>query len=252
MMQFTYNLKSCISMQKYALILICLLFPSLVSAGDNTVIYSKNLGSGIIMEQTDTKTLIKLKWRTLLSYSNESKKVPFIWDEWCSLYTEKIIKESSDNNIWTQKQKIWDSLWGGLQKQCMREQYQKVIQVSKIAGTNRFLELRKSWYEWADSTVIDLITKATQHIGEAIVEKVIAGKSGTYIQTNESKWDCHGNIYLVNLSGKFISQFSMCKIAKNTDTTILTSFELLANRRFQVTYVLNEKTITQIYTVKTK
>ncbi len=46
-------------MIKYTLILSCLLFPIIVSAG--AVIFSKDLGSGIVMEQTDSKTFIKLK-----------------------------------------------------------------------------------------------------------------------------------------------------------------------------------------------
>lgn len=235
-------------MIKYTLILSCLLFPIIVSAG--AVIFSKDLGSGIVMEQTDSKTFIKLKWKILKSYSNKSKSVPFIWNEWCSLYTEKLLKLS--NNNWDQRQIIWDSLWEKWQRQCIRERYQKSIQIIAITGTTRFVTLRQVWYEWFITMLIDLKNSTTQDIGDSDVEKVITGKSGVYMQVNSSKWDCHGDIYLVNSSGKFILQFSMCKVAKDTDTAIVDSFELLMNQRFQVTYMFNDKAFTKIYPIQTK
>ncbi len=44
----------------------------------------------------------------------------------------------------------------------------------------------------------------------------------------------------------------MCKVAKDTDTAIVDSFELLMNQRFQVTYMFNDKAFTKIYPIQTK
>jgi hypothetical protein len=239
-------------MKKYILILLCLIFPSLVSARVNTVIYSKDLGTGIVMEQTDTQTYIKLRWRVLKSYSNVSKRVPFIWDEGCNAYSKKILDLNLDAFDGTKKQAIWDDLWVKWQQECMREYHRRAISMNKLNETNRFVTILHGWYEGFDASIIDLQSGNIQDIGESDIKKVVTGKSGTYIETDPARWDCHGEIYMVTPVGKFISQFSMCKIAKDNDTAIMNSFELLNNQRLQVTYTLNDTTMTKIYPIKTK
>lgn len=223
---------------KKIILLILLSLSYTTFASDDSILHRENIGYWVSIEQTQTKTLVRYKWKIVQSFIH-TENITWLLDEWCVALSAKKLGEKIRTPGYVEQ--VWEKFTQKEKDDCIWEYVRKAIHVESIWGTKKLIVLTKSGYEWHESWLISIKNGNIQPIWNSFISGIQVGKSGTYIQTYEDRSNCSGAIYLFNNQNKFIEQFSICALIKPSDTSSLESFELLPNKKIKATYILNSE-----------
>ncbi len=195
----------------------------------------KNLWNWYTLNQSDDNTNIVYNNKTIYSFSHKSDKLPFIWDEWCDLLTNKFL-EVWNEWVWDWKQKIWESLSKDEQKQCLKQNYYKNVSIELISSgfftINRakYESVEKYLYDWWNDKIYKLSISADQ-IGK--IEKWL---SWIYIYWKWNRWNDWWVLYITN---EWVQKI----LFRNTDLDTsedgyieVYDFELMVNKKIKIYY----------------
>jgi len=197
----------------------------------------KDLWNWFKLSQTLDNSFLYYNWTKIYSWSNLSEKLPFIWDEWCDMLSEKFYKIWNNINAKI-KQNTWDSLWEENRKKCLRENYYNTLSISNIDDI--FFTINKAWYEWKskiifnsnDNSVIDRIKVPLDTIN-----RIDSGKSGIYILYHGDRWNSWGLIFIDKITNKVRFLFSNTDLERsNIDYKDIIEFKLMVNKQIKIFY----------------
>ncbi len=114
----------------------------------------KDFWSGIVLNQTDNESSLTYNGKVIKIWShNPPEKVPFVWDEACSIVL-KWFEKLPLNSEW--RQWVWDTLTEKEKKECIKESFNKKITINQINA--QFSEIREMQYERYNSWLYDTKT----------------------------------------------------------------------------------------------
>jgi len=200
-------------------------------------ILMKDLWKWFKFSQTLDNTFLYYNWFKVYSWSHISKKLPFIWDEWCDMLSEKFYKIWNNINAKI-KQNTWDSLWEENRKKCLRKNYYNTLSISKI--NDRFFTINKAWYEWKSKIIFDNYdNKVIERIKAPLdtINRIESGKSWIYILYHGDRWNSWGLIFIDKITNKVRILFSNTDLEiSNIDYKDIIEFELMINRQIKIFY----------------
>lgn len=112
----------------------------------------KDFWSGFTLSQNDEETNLIYSGKTIKTWShNPPEKVPFIWDDACSIVWKWFEKLSPEEQS-TGKQWVWDALSEKEKKECMKEKFQSTLSIQPIDW--QFFEVKQLQYETYKSWMV--------------------------------------------------------------------------------------------------
>ncbi len=193
------------------------------------------LSTGFTLSQTTDVTTLMYKGKSVKTWSHTPpKESPFVFDEWCSALSEKLVAIPDNDMSPTSRRGAWESLGTKVQKECLRENYKKTLTTETTSGTGFFL-IQKTWYESAQKWLFDTKTLRVYDLGFAgLIKKVEVWTRWVYVLSWDGRGNDGGVLFLDAKTGKGKSLF------QNTDdekSLTATDFELLPEQKIRIMYL---------------
>lgn len=125
----------------------------------------ETLWNGPILLQTDDETTLSYSGKVVKVWSHTPPdKVPFIWDEACPVFFEKMYEFSNSNEVKSSgwQQIVWDKTTTSVKKECMKFYFAENIRT--VALNERFYEIIQNYYESYDIWIYDASSWNLQEI----------------------------------------------------------------------------------------
>lgn len=152
-----------------------------------------NFWSGFTLTQTESETSITYSGKTVKTWSHTPpEKVPFIWDEACSIAWKGFEKLPPEDQS-TGKQWVWNTLTETEKKDCMKEYYQQNIRVEETQNP-RFYQIIQTDYEVFTIWIYDITTWSLQKIPAMGSLEVSETSSWILITVDNDRWDTNTRI----------------------------------------------------------
>jgi hypothetical protein len=155
----------------------------------------KDFWSGFLLVQTEDETTLTYNGKTVKAWSHTSEEVPFVWDEACTAFFNKLDTvlgtERAKNVNW--KQIAWEEFGQDEQKKCLKEFLgNNGIYIQSL--DDRFYKIVKSSYAWWHIWVYDTETGNMHEFQNDektwnIIESVEVTASGIVFNTDRSHGD---------------------------------------------------------------
>jgi hypothetical protein len=195
---------------------------------------SKYLWNWFSLIQTNDNTNIVYNEKTIYTFSHKSDKIPFIWDEWCDILTEKL-KKVWNNWTWDWKQEIWNWMTKEEQKKCIKDNYYNKVSVTSEAwyfliNVKKYSLVSKILFDSESNKTVFLEISADQII------KIEKWLSWIYIIWKSNLWNVGWVLYINNDSVQKIL-FRNTDLETNQDWYVdIYDFELLTGKRISIKY----------------
>lgn len=170
----------------------------------------KDFWSGFTLSQTNDETRLSYSGKIIKIWSHiPPEKVPFIWDEACSIvwkWFEKLLPSEQSKG----KQWVWDALTGEEKKACIKENYGKYIRVEPSSVHERFYIIINVWYEWIINELFDTISWNTYTWIEWSNKWIFFTDDYIFILTywNIEKNEYSDNLYIFDKNFHFLKKWN--------------------------------------------
>lgn len=161
----------------------------------------KDLWHGFIIQNTKNSVILLYKNKIIKDFNLEENigDLPFIFDEWCDIFTEKL--RNTDIQItYDDKENIWNNFDKNEKIKCLQENYFSSLEIKKLYW-NVFI-IQKNWYEWSDVELFN--SQNEQLLSNWIIWPYF-----------ESTTEYNNSIYTINSTGRG-NRFALLEINNNS------------------------------------
>ncbi len=154
----------------------------------------KDFWSGFLLMQNDDESTLTYNGKVVNTWSHISEKVPFVWDDACSLFFKELDRLSNERergDDW--QQTAWEQFGKDEQKKCMREVF-RTNGISVQPLDDRFYKILRHYYENYNMWVYDTVSGNMHEFKNDertwnIIESVDVTATGIVFQTARSHGD---------------------------------------------------------------